>query len=122
MPFVCFLYQLISNSETNYYSDPITRVSSLYWAEHVGWFDGILRQPEKCSTYRAWVNAWRDNSKWKREFVAANPGNLYVEIENYYVKALTGWQGNTTISKVDLEKAKKVSVISLILKIERTNY
>jgi len=54
------------------------------------------------------VNAWRDNSQWKSEFVAANPGNLYVEIENYYVKALTGWQGNTTISAVDLEKAKKV--------------
>mmetsp|Transcript_19745 Transcript_19745/g.28201 ORF Transcript_19745/g.28201 Transcript_19745/m.28201 type:complete len:268 (-) Transcript_19745:709-1512(-) len=87
--------------------DPITRASSLYWAEHVGWFDGILRQPEKCSTYREWVNAWRDNSQWKSEFVAANPGNLYVEIENYYVKALTGWQGNTTISAVDLEKAKK---------------
>eukprot|EP01035_Chromulina_nebulosa_P041098 gene41098-55564_t len=57
--------------------DPVRRVSSLYWSEHVGWFDGILRQPEKCKSYREWVDAWRDDSEWKNEFVASNPGNLY---------------------------------------------
>ena len=83
-------------------------MSSLYWSEHVGWFDGILRQPEKCKSYRDWVEAWRDESEWKNEFVASNPGNLYVEVENYYVKALTGWMGNTTIGRKDLERAKQV--------------
>jgi hypothetical protein len=82
----------------------------------VGWFDGILRQPEKCKTYREWVEAWRDGSDWKQEFVEANPGNLYVEVENYYVKTLTGWMGNTTVGKKDLKRAKEVIKLHILEK------
>jgi hypothetical protein len=61
----------------------------------VGWYSGILKQPEKCKTLRQWVDVWRDGSRWKTEFMEANPGTNYVEIENYYVKTLAGITGAT---------------------------
>lgn len=88
--------------------DPINRILSLYWYEHVGWFDGILKQPEKCKSMRVWVDAWKDGSAWKTEFMMKNPSNLYVEIENYYVKMLTGWTGSTPITEADYNRAVEV--------------
>jgi len=55
-----------------------------------------------------WVNAWLDGSEWKNTFIAANPGNTYIEIENYYVKSLSGWKGVGNIGEEDLERAKEV--------------
>jgi hypothetical protein len=88
--------------------DPIKRILSLYWYEHVGWFDGILHQTHKCKSMRTWVNGWKDGNDWKTTFMQKNPNNVYVEIENYYVKMLTGWRGPDKVTSNDLEKAKQV--------------
>jgi len=43
--------------------DPITRILSLYWYEHVGWFDGIQKNcKKKCATLKEWIDLWRDSS------------------------------------------------------------
>jgi len=88
--------------------DPVDRALSMYWYEHVGWYDGILHQPQRCKTLREWVEAWRDGSVWKKKFVSSNPRSVYVEIENYYVKMLTGWTGAEVIGESHLEQAKIV--------------
>lgn len=91
--------------------DPVSRILSLYWYEHVGWYDGVLKQTERCKTLKQWVSAWRDGSYWKIEFMAKNPDSVYVEIDNYYVKMLSGWHGKNTRSRVteeDLNIAKEV--------------
>jgi len=77
---------------------PISRILSLYWYEHVGWYDGILKQTNRCKTLQEWTQAWLDGSPWKDKFVAKNPYSNYVEIENYYVKMLIGWQGHSSSS------------------------
>jgi len=64
---------------------------SLYWYEHVGWYSGVLKQTERCKSLKTWVEAWRDGSKWKDDFITKNPNSVYVEIDNYYVKMLSGW-------------------------------
>ena len=38
----------------------------------------------------------------------ANPRSLYVEIENYYVKSLIGWNGKKKLTDEDLEYAKSI--------------
>ena len=91
--------------------DPVQRVISMYWYEHVGWWDGVQKKTDKCYTLADWVAAWRDNSEWKRSFMRKNPRSVYVEIENYYVKMLTGWTGEHVdgpLSDVHLNRAKKV--------------
>jgi len=88
--------------------DPISRIMSLYWYEHVGWFHGVLKQTSKCNKLSEWVAAWRDGTSWKTDFIKKNPGTVYVEIENYYVKMLIGWKDPThKIDEHDLEEAKK---------------
>ena len=95
--------------------DPIERIQSLYWYEHVGWFHGVKKETEKCKSFRVWVDAWRDGSKWKTEFITENPSSVYVEIENYYVKALSGWTGPDPVNEKDyliaIENLNKFDVI-----------
>lgn len=86
--------------------EPIQRIHSLYWYEHVGWFDGVLHETEKCKSLLAWIEGWRDGSKWKNEFMLKNPGSVYIEVENYYVKALSGWTGAAPVGEKDYEIAK----------------
>lgn len=95
--------------------EPINRIISLYWYEHVGWYNGILHQPEKCKTLRQWISAWRDGSAWKKDFINTNPRTNYVEIENYYVKTLIGLKENNElrssggkVTQKHLDKAKEV--------------
>ena len=88
--------------------EPVERVLSLYWYEHVGWYDGVLHETERCKTLAVWVDAWRDGSTWKNEFMAKNPKSVYVEIENYYVKALSGWVGPQPVAEADYERAVAV--------------
>jgi hypothetical protein len=45
--------------------EPVGRVLSMYWYEHVGWYDGILHETNKCKKLMEWVQAWRDGSEWK---------------------------------------------------------
>jgi hypothetical protein len=98
---------------------PVKRVMSLYWYEHVGWWHGVLKEIEKVKSLKEWVAAWKDGSKWKTDFVRKNPGTVYVEIENYYVKMLTGWNGDKAIGPQDLEEAKKVlDKFDLVLLVE----
>lgn len=89
--------------------DPVKRIMSLYWYEHVGWFDGVLKQTSRCKTLRQWVEGWRDGSAWKASFVRKNPTSVYVEIENYYVKALSGWRsGDGQVTEEHLWMAVEV--------------
>ena len=81
--------------------DPIRRVLSMYWYEHVGWHDGILHDPAGLRTLRAWVDEWKDDSPWKRDFARRNPGNVYVEVQNYFTKALAGWNAAGAAAAVD---------------------
>lgn len=87
---------------------PVERVFSMYWYEHVAWWHDIKKDMSKCSTMKNWIEAWRDGSAWKTEFIQKNPGSTYVEIENYYVKTLSGWTGPAKVTRADLEVAKKV--------------
>jgi hypothetical protein len=90
--------------------EPVQRAISMYWYEHVGWWDGIQKKTEKCHTLADWVATWRDSSEWKRNFMRKNPRSVYVEIENYYVKMLTGWTGEHVdgpLGETHLLKAKR---------------
>lgn len=87
---------------------PIKRAISMYWYEHVGWFDGVKKETNKCKTLKMWITSWRDGSEWKNNFMLKNPRNVYVEIQNYYVKALSGWVGPEAVGEEDYEKAKGV--------------
>ena len=86
----------------------MARIKSLYWYEHVEWYYNVAKTPTKAKSYRIWADSWLDGSEWKNAFIAANPGNTYMEIENYYVKSLSGWRGVGSIGKEDLERAKDV--------------
>ena len=91
--------------------EPVSRILSLYWYEHVGWYDGILKQTDRCKTLKQWITAWRDGSKWKTDFINKNPNSVYVEMENYYIKMLIGWKPKNRQSRInrqDLEEAKLV--------------
>lgn len=88
--------------------DPISRILSLYWYEHVGWYAGVLKQAHRCRPLRDWVAAWRDGAPLKKQILARNPKSNYVEIENYYTKMLIGWDGSWPLGERDLERAKAV--------------
>ena len=83
--------------------EPVDRIVSLYWYEHASFH--YMRNSEIASL-DTWFLAWSDGSTWKQAFVDKNPGNVYVEVENYYVKVLSGWQGNEAINEATLEIAK----------------
>jgi hypothetical protein len=88
--------------------DPIERILSLYWYEHVAWWYEVKHEPHNCRTLAQWVSGWRDDSQWKTQFVRQNPGTVYVEVENYYVKSFIGWNGPEPIGQADLERAKEI--------------
>lgn len=88
--------------------DPIDRILSLYWYEHVAWWYDIKHEPKNCRTLAQWVDGWRDGSPWKSAFTRQNPGTVYVEVENYYVKSLIGWNGDRHVGEEDLQLAKKI--------------
>ena len=90
------------------FRDPIERIISLYWYEHVVYYYKVQKTPGKASNLLTWVNTWRDSSAFKQDFIHKNPGNVYVEVENYYVKLLSGWTGTHTLTDSDLEAAKEV--------------
>lgn len=52
------------------------------------------------------VQAWAEGSPWKRQFRAKNPSSVYVEVENYFVKSLSGWRGGA-VTRQHLEAAKE---------------
>eukprot|EP00596_Hydrurales_sp_CCMP1899_P008941 CAMPEP_0119047534 /NCGR_PEP_ID=MMETSP1177-20130426/53646_1 /TAXON_ID=2985 /ORGANISM="Ochromonas sp, Strain CCMP1899" /LENGTH=346 /DNA_ID=CAMNT_0007022249 /DNA_START=245 /DNA_END=1282 /DNA_ORIENTATION=+ len=107
--------------------DPIQRVLSLYWYEHVGWYDGVLKETHKCQTLKDWIWGWRDGSIWKKNYITKNPRNVYIEIENYYVKALSGWKGGPVgekeygMAKAALEKFDVVFVTEWMDKKDQIN-
>jgi len=85
--------------------NPIERVLSLYWYDHVEYWYDIKKKPSNCFTLNAWIQAWRDQSFWKTNFMQLNNGSNYMEIENYYVKTLIGWNGETPIGEPEFEEA-----------------
>lgn len=70
------------------------------------------KQPSKIKGYREWAEAWLDGTPWKTSFMEANPGNNYMEIDNYFVKTLVGWKNEALrgreIGSIELEKAKEI--------------
>ena len=87
---------------------PIERIVSLYWYEHVAWFDEVLHTPDKIQTFDHWVDAWSDGHTWKTQYMKKNPYTNYVEVENYYIKSLIGWNGESIDYTRALTKAKQV--------------
>ena len=88
--------------------NPIERIISLYWYEHVAWWD-LRHDMSSCKSFEQWFMNWIDMSPHKIEFMAKNPFSNYVEVENYYVKSLTGWRDTRhVLSREDLDKAKAV--------------
>ena len=87
--------------------NPIDRIFSLYWYEHVDFYYNIKKEPSKTKQFQVWMEAWLDGSKWKTDINVKHPYENYVEIENYYVKTLIGWKGdeNRAINKDDYIKA-----------------
>mmetsp|Transcript_11943 Transcript_11943/g.16159 ORF Transcript_11943/g.16159 Transcript_11943/m.16159 type:complete len:332 (+) Transcript_11943:88-1083(+) len=71
--------------------DPVVRALSMYWYEHVGWWDGIQHDHSKLRSLIDWIAEWKDESVWKHKFATKNPGNVYIEIQNYMTKMLSGW-------------------------------
>ena len=105
--------------------DPIERAVSMYWYEHVGWWDGIQHDPSKLKTLHDWVETWRDGSEWKRSFVAKreNRRSVYVEVENYFVKALSGFEhrpdGSGRVGARELAMAKAaLARFDVVLRVE----
>jgi hypothetical protein len=84
--------------------DPIERIVSLYWYEHATFF--ITRNQTKLVSMNEWFDAWTDRSVWKTNFVQKNPGNVYIEVDNYYTKILSEWTGPEPVNEKDYEIAK----------------
>jgi hypothetical protein len=87
--------------------EPINRILSLYWYEHVGWLHGVLHQTDRCKSMKEWVSAWQDSSSYKQSILKEDPRSNYIEIENYYTKAFSNWNGKSPIGPEDFEKAKQ---------------
>jgi hypothetical protein len=85
---------------------PIHRIESLYWYEHVSYCLLMKRNPKLLYSFEEYINAWRDGAEWKNFFNQKNPGSVYVEVENYYIKMLTGWHGPQPVNRSDLNRAK----------------
>lgn len=88
--------------------NPIDRIVSLYWYEHVAWFDEVLHQPTKLKPFHEWVDGWRDGNAYKEQYMGRSPGSVYVEIENCYIKSLIGWQGGPINYTTALPEAKEL--------------
>jgi hypothetical protein len=86
--------------------EPISRIESLYWYEHVSWYLSVKKDTKKVYKFREWFDSWCDGSEWKTIFITKNPGSVYVEVENYYTKVLSGWTGPEPVSRKDLLTAK----------------
>lgn len=76
--------------------------------EHVAYCLLMKRNSKQVRTFEEYVGAWRDGAEWKRFFITRNPGSVYVEVENYYVKMLTGWKGPEPVNETDLVRAKDI--------------
>ena len=89
--------------------DPVERVRSLYWYEHVAWYhERDQAHMHKMRNLSAWVHTWRDQgSGWKTDFMRKNPRSTYVEVENYFVKSLSGWTGPGQVTEADYEQARQ---------------
>mmetsp|Transcript_8746 Transcript_8746/g.14883 ORF Transcript_8746/g.14883 Transcript_8746/m.14883 type:complete len:458 (+) Transcript_8746:72-1445(+) len=86
---------------------PIARIMSLYWYEHVAWYNEVTHEMHKCKPLSTWVDAWADGSDWKRKFSAKNPTSVYVEVQNYFVKSFSGWTAaDGPASRAHLQAAK----------------
>jgi hypothetical protein len=98
------------------FRDPIERIISLYWYEHVAWYYSVVKKHDKLKTLSEWINGWKDGSPLKTTIQKKFPTNNYVEIENYYTKLLIGYQYDINkesfeqrkLTKDDLEKAKEM--------------
>ena len=90
--------------------NPIDRIFSLYWYEHVDFFYSIKKEPDRAKSFEVWMNAWLDGSQWKNKIKREYPYENYVEIENYYVKSLISWKGseNRRINYDDFVRACQV--------------
>jgi hypothetical protein len=87
--------------------DPIDRIVSLYWYEHVAWWLDVKKNVSMCLDLPTWLASWSDESPWKISLTKNFPGNSYVEVSNYYVKSLSGWTGEAAVTELDLEVAKQ---------------
>lgn len=94
------------------FREPLTRINSLYWYEHVGWYYGILRKINSCKKLNEWIKNWKDGGSVKQTMALKYYDNNYIEIQEYYTKALLGWTSidneRRRLNNDDLEKAKAI--------------
>lgn len=99
---------------------PVARAWSLYWYEHVGWWDGVKHELESVKPLGAWLDNWQDGSPWKQAFGKANPGSTYVEPSDYFVKCFGGWVGPGGATEAHLAAARQtLSSFDVVLITER---
>ena len=84
--------------------EPIERIISLYWYEHAS-HHYMKKNESKIASFDTWFDAWRDGSEWKKNITARHPGNIYLEVDNYFTKALSEWKGEP-VTDQHLERAK----------------
>jgi len=103
--------------------DPVARIFSLYWYEHVGWWDGIVHEPAKIKRMDKWLDHWQDGSPWKQKFARENPGSTYVEPANYFVKNLAmnlaGDIGGSATRAHLVEAKARLALFDVVLLTER---
>jgi hypothetical protein len=105
---------------------PVDRAISLYWYEHVGYWDGLRKNTKRVATLAQWLKTWEDNSVLKQKIASTEPSNTFLEPYNYFVKSLGGWTGPGPASRMHLDAAKRslekfdVVILTERLKVQQT--
>ena len=73
----------------------------------MAFFHSVKKQTYKCKPFSEWVDTWIDSSQYKKKILQDNPGTNFIEIENYYVKLLSNWDGYSPLTETELNKAKE---------------
>jgi hypothetical protein len=100
--------------------NPIERIMSLYWYEHVSWFYSVKKRANETHPMDEWVEAWSDSNDYKLNILKRYPWNNYMEINNYYTKLLISYvpdvkekDGSTLVEYGPLNKNEKLTAKQL---------
>jgi hypothetical protein len=79
----------------------------------VSWWHGpkLGHNATRCRPIREWIDAWSDGSEFKKGVWKTDPASVFVEVENYYIKSLIGWNASVALSPVgqkELDDAKSM--------------
>jgi hypothetical protein len=79
----------------------------------VSWWHGpkLGHNATRCKPIREWIDAWSDGSEFKRGVWKTDPASVFVEVENYYIQSLIGWNASVSSSPIgqkELDDAKSM--------------